>query len=85
MKDQVSGRVSIPCWHVKPDPNAQLKPRVYSVKSKFSIKVITLVQSLIGWEVIVTGRASYCHLIFLTGKYFILYNKISVSFIELPE
>ena len=50
-----------------------------SVKVKIAIKVMKLMESLIGWEVTVTGQGSECHLMF------ILLNKIPVSTTQLPE
>ena len=38
-----------------------------SVKVKPGNKVIKLVESLIGWEVTVTGQGSECHLTFVRG------------------
>ena len=38
-----------------------------SVKVKVGIKVMKLMESLIGWEVTV-GQGSECHLIFVRGK-----------------
>ena len=57
----MSGRVSVPCWHVTSVANASL-----SVKVKLGIKVMKLVESLIGWEVTV-GQGSECHLTFVRG------------------
>ena len=39
-----------------------------SVKVKPGIKVMKLVESLIGWEVTVTGQGSECYLIFIRGR-----------------
>ena len=50
-----------------------------SVKVKVGIKVMKLVESLIGWEVIV-GQGSECHLTIAIGKL-----HIPVSTIKLPE
>ena len=38
-----------------------------SVKVKLGIKVITLVESLIGWVVTVTGQGPECHLTIVRG------------------
>ena len=39
-----------------------------SVKVKLGIKVMKSVESLIGWEVTVTGQGSECHLTFVSGR-----------------
>ena len=39
-----------------------------SVKVTLGIQVIKLVKSLIGFEVIVSGRGSECHLTFVRGR-----------------
>ena len=54
-----------------------------SVKVKFGIKVITLMESLIGWEVTV-GLGSECHLTFVRGRLHIT-EKVPVSTITRPE
>ena len=54
------------------------------VKVKLGIKVMKLEESLIGWDVTVTGQGSGCHLKLVRGG-FILLNKIPVSTIKLPE
>ena len=56
----------------------------YSAKVKLGIKAMTMVESLIDWEVIVTDQESECHLTLVRG-YFILLNKIPASTMELPE
>ena len=38
-----------------------------SVKINLSIKVMNLVESVIGYEVTVTGQGSECHLTFVRG------------------
>ena len=38
-----------------------------SVKVKFGIKVMKLVESLIGYEITVPGQGSECHLTFVRG------------------
>ena len=38
-----------------------------SVTAKLDIQVMIFVESLIGWEVTVTGRRSECHLAFVRG------------------
>ena len=58
-------KVSVPCWHATPVANAPLKPLIIG-EVKLYIKVVKLVESLIGWEVTV-GQGSECHLIFLRG------------------
>ena len=55
------------------------------VKVKFGINVIKLVKSLIDLEVSVIGRAAECQLTFARGRDFILFDKIPVSTIKLPE
>ena len=68
----------------------------YSVKVKLSIRVMKLVESLIGFEVSVTGQGSKCHLTLVRGKIekvprgiqegdFILLDQISAATIKLPE
>ena len=81
-QNQVSGSVSIPCWHTAPTAiaNGSLSN---SVKIKLCIKVIKRANSLIGLEVTVTGRSSECDLPFARGTIHIL-NKIPVSNIKLP-
>ena len=70
-RNQVSGRVSVPCLHT---PLQMLHGNhSKSVKVKFGIKVMKLAESLIGWEVTV-GKGSECHLTFVK-----LLNKIPVS------
>ena len=59
----MSGRVSVPCWLATPVANA---PSRNSVKVKLGIKVMQLVESLIGREVTV-GQGSECHLTFVRG------------------
>ena len=44
------GRVSVPCWLATPVANAPWKPLHNSVKVKLGIKVMKLVESLIGRE-----------------------------------
>ena len=39
-----------------------------SMKVKIGIKVMKLVESLIDWEVTVTGKGSECHLTFVIGR-----------------
>ena len=39
-----------------------------SVKVKLGIKVMKFMDSLIGWEVTVTGQGSECHLTFVKGR-----------------
>ena len=39
-----------------------------SVKVKLGIRVMKLLESLIGWEVTVTGRRSECHLTFVRRR-----------------
>ena len=62
----MSGRVSVPYWHAAPVANAPWKP-LNSVNVKVGIKVMKLVESLIGWEVTVV-QGSECHLTFVRGK-----------------
>ena len=66
-RNQVSGRISVPCWHVTPVANAPWKPLINPVKVKLGIMVIKLVERLIGWEVTV-GHGSECHLTFVRGR-----------------
>ena len=67
-RNQVSGRVSVPCWLATPVANAPLKQTTHnSVKVKFGIKVMKLVESLIVWEVTI-GQGSECHLTFVRGR-----------------
>ena len=57
-----------------------------SVKVKFGIKVMKLVESLIGWEVVIVGQGSEGRLAFMRGiLIFTFLNKIPVSTIKLPE
>ena len=49
--NQVSGGVSVQCLNVTPIANSSMETIRNSVKVKFGIKVITLVESLIDWEV----------------------------------
>ena len=62
----MSGRVSVPFWHATPVANAPWKPLIIEAKVKLGIKVMKLVESLIGWEVTV-GQGSECHFIFVRG------------------
>ena len=62
-RNQVSGKVSVPCWHATPVANAPWKPLM---KVKLGIKVMKLVESLIGWEVTV-DQGPECHLTFVRG------------------
>ena len=59
------GRVSAPCWHATPVANAPWKP-VMIGEVKLGIKVMKVVESLIGWEVTVV-QGSECHLTFVRG------------------
>ena len=61
----MSGRVSVPCWHAKPVANDPWKPLIIG-EVKLGIKVMKLVESLIGWEVTV-GQGSECHSTFVRG------------------
>ena len=119
-RNQVSGRVSVPCWHATPvtsknrstegcsklkspetrqvqeilvstlehlqvpkwDRKCSMETTHNSVKVKLGIKVMKLVESLVGWEITV-GQGSECHLTFVRGKlHMILLNNIPI---ELPE
>ena len=52
-RNHVSGRVSVPCWHAIPVANTSWKIITHnSGKVKFGIKVMKLVESLIGLEVL---------------------------------
>ena len=62
----MSGRVSVPCWLATPVAYAPRKTTHNSVKVKLGIKVMKLVESLIGREVTV-GQGSECHLTFVRG------------------
>ena len=53
-----------------------------SVNVKFGIKVLRLVKSLIGWDVIATGQASECHFTFARGNFVC---KIPVSTLGLVD
>ena len=70
-RNQVSGRVSGPCWHARPVAKAPWKQTTNnSVKVKFGIKLIKLVENLIGWEVTI-GQGSECHLTFVRARIYI--------------
>ena len=59
--------LSVPCWHVTPRCKCSMETTRSSVKVKVGIKVMKLVESLIGWEVTV-GQASECHSTLVRGK-----------------
>ena len=61
----MSGRVSVPCWLATP-VGCSMETTHNSVKVKLGIKVMKLVESLIGREVTV-GQGSECHLTFVRG------------------
>ena len=65
-RNQVSGRVSVPCWLATPVANAPWKPLIIRWRSSSAVKVMKLVESLIGREVTV-GQGSECHLTFVRG------------------
>ena len=62
----MSGRVSVPCWLATISCNCSMETTHNSVKVKLGIKVMKLVESLIGREVTV-GQGSECHLTFVRG------------------
>ena len=63
----MSGRVSVPCWHATPVAKVPFETTRNSVKVKVGIKVMKLVESLIGW-VVTVGQRSECHSTFVRGK-----------------
>ena len=72
-RSQKSRRVSVPCWHASPVANAPLKPLTCnSVKVKVGIKFMKLMESLISWDVTVTGQGSGCHLTFVRRRHHIV-------------
>ena len=64
-QNQVSGRISVPCWLATPVTNAPWKLLVIRWRSSFGIKIMKLVESLICLEVTITGQGSECHLTFV--------------------
>ena len=66
-RNQVSVRVSVPCLACHTRCKCSMETTHNAVKVKVGIKVMKLVESLIGWEVTV-GQGSECHLTFVRGK-----------------
>ena len=59
-------KLSLLAWHTH--CICSMETTRNSVNVKFSIQVLKLLESLIGWEVTVTGQRSECHFIFARGK-----------------
>ena len=66
-RNQVSVRVSVPCRHATPIAKYTMETTDISMQVKLGIKVIKLVESLIGWKVTV-DHGSECRLTFVRGR-----------------
>ena len=59
------GKPSLLTYHAR--CKCSMETNRNSVKVNFGIKVMTLMECLIGWEVTVTNQGSECHLTFVRG------------------
>ena len=67
----MSGRVSVPILACHTHCKCSLETTRYSVKVKLGIRVMKLMESLIGLVVTIIGQGSECHLTFVRGRLYI--------------